>query len=159
MIACLDAGWCGISHTGDFIESQLIIVSHIERQLLLGWKRENGLLQFHRHLVSAYAWILFMEERYADAKTYIDQALKNRDSTADNSTVIEHAGDIYYMNGMADESVDFWKKAYTGENQTEVLAWKIKNRQYITGEELKKRNASKQKPAATKKSVRKGKKK
>ena len=100
-----------------------------------------------------------MEERYADAKTYIDQALKNRDSTADNSTVLEHAGDIYYMNGIADESVDFWKKAYTGENQTEVLAWKIKNRQYITGEELKKRNAPKQKPAATKKSVRKGKKK
>ena len=108
--------------------------------------------------LDTYAWILFMEERYADAKTYIDQALKNRDSTADNSTVIEHAGDIYYMNGMADESVDFWKKAYTGENQTEVLAWKIKNRQYITEEELKKRNASKQKPAATKKSVRKGKK-
>ena len=24
------------------------------------------------------------------------------------------------MNGMADESVDFWKKAYTGENQTEL---------------------------------------
>ena len=109
--------------------------------------------------LDTYAWILFMEERYADAKTYIDQALKNRDSTADNSTVIEHAGDIYYMNGMADESVDFWKKAYTGENQTEVLAWKIKNRQYITEEELKKRNAPKQKPAATKKSVRKGKKK
>ena len=60
---------------------------------------------------------------------------------------------------MTDESVDFWKKAYTGENQTEVLAWKIKNRQYITGEELKKRNAPKQNPAATKKSVRKGKKK
>lgn len=109
--------------------------------------------------LDTYAWILFMEERYADAKTYIDQALKNRDSTADNSTVIEHAGDIYYMNGMADESVDFWKKAYTGENQTEVLAWKIKNRQYITEEELKKRNVPKQKPAATKKSVRKGKKK
>ncbi len=108
--------------------------------------------------LDTYAWILFMEERYADAKTYIDQALKNRDSTADNSTVLEHAGDIYYMNGMADESVDFWKKAYTGENQTEVLAWKIKNRQYITEEELKKRNAPKQKPAATKKSVRKGKK-
>ncbi len=74
--------------------------------------------------LDTYAWILFMEERYADAKTYIDQALKNRDSTADNSTVLEHAGDIYYMNGMADESV-----------------------------------APKQKPAATKKSVRKGKKK
>lgn len=26
--------------------------------------------------LDTYAWILFMEERYADAKTYIDQALK-----------------------------------------------------------------------------------
>ena len=66
-----------------------------------------------------------MEERYADAKTYIDQALKNCDSTADNSTVLEHAGDIYYMNGMADESVDFWKKASTGENQTEVVIFMV----------------------------------
>ena len=49
--------------------------------------------------LETYAGILVMEERYADAKTYIDQALKNRDSTADNSTVLEHAGDIYYMNG------------------------------------------------------------
>ena len=28
------------------------------------------------------------------------EALKNRDSTANNSTVLEHAGDIYYMNGL-----------------------------------------------------------
>ena len=62
-----------------------------------------------------------MEERYADAKTYIDQALKNRDSTADNSTVLEHAGDIYYMNGMTDESVDFWKKPIPA--RTRLRCW------------------------------------
>lgn len=37
--------------------------------------------------LDTYAWILFMEERYVDAKTYIDAALKNRDSTENNSTV------------------------------------------------------------------------
>ena len=41
--------------------------------------------------LDTYAWILFMEERYVDAKTYIDAALKNRDSTENNSTVLEHA--------------------------------------------------------------------
>lgn len=51
-----------------------------------------------------------MQERYADAKTYIDAALKNRDSTENNSTVLEHAGDIYAMNGITDEAVDFGRK-------------------------------------------------
>ncbi len=46
-----------------------------------------------------------MEERYAEAKTYIDQTLAYSDSTADNSTIIEHAGDIYAMNGLTDQAV------------------------------------------------------
>lgn len=43
--------------------------------------------------LDTYAWILFMKERYAEAKIYIDQALQNdSDSSA---VIIEHAGDIY----------------------------------------------------------------
>ena len=45
--------------------------------------------------LDTYAWILFMEERYHEAKIYIDQAIANLDSTQNNNTVIEHAGDIY----------------------------------------------------------------
>ena len=84
------------------------------------------------------------------------------DLSASAQAIIDKQGVAYtdlLYEWYADESVNFWKEAYTGENQTEVLAWKIKNRQYITEEELKKRNAPKQKVAATKKSVRKGKKK
>ena len=117
--------------------------------------------------LDTYAWILFMEERYAEAKTYIDQALKNRDSTADNSVVLEHAGDIYAMNGMTDESVDFWKQAYTDGHRTAVLKWKIDNKQYISEEELERRNnpkkaqttSKKSSLQTTKKSIKKGRKK
>ncbi len=88
--------------------------------------------------LDTYAWILFMEERYADAKNYMDAALKNIDSTENNSAVLEHAGDIYAMNGMADEALDFWKKAADGDRKTALLEWKITNKQYISEEKFKK---------------------
>ena len=89
--------------------------------------------------LDTYAWILFMEERYADAKTYIDAALKSRDSTENNSTVLEHAGDIYAMNGMMDGALDYWKQAYEDDHKTDVLKWKIDHKQYISEEAFRKK--------------------
>ncbi len=88
--------------------------------------------------LDTYAWILFMEERYAEAKAYIDMAVNNLDSIESNLAIYEHAGDIYAMNGLADQALQFWKKAYDGGQKTEVLAWKMENKRYVTEEELKK---------------------
>ena len=108
--------------------------------------------------LDTYAWILFKEERYADAKTYIDAALKNSDSTANNSTILEHAGDIYAMNGMIDDAMKYWKQALDGDGQNAVLKWKINNRQYITEDELLRRNRPAKKELVTKKIIKKGRK-
>ena len=108
--------------------------------------------------LDTYAWILFKEERYADAKTYIDAALKNSDSTANNSTILEHAGDIYAMNGMIDDAMKYWKRALDGDGQNAVLKWKINNRQYITEDELLRRNRPAKKESVTKKIIKKGRK-
>ena len=86
--------------------------------------------------LDTYAWILFMQERYAEAKVYVDQTLKNLDSIANNTTLYEHAGDIYAMNGMTDEAVDFWKKASDGDGKNELLLRKIKERRYIADEQM-----------------------
>ena len=51
------------------------------------------------------------------------------------------------MNGMIDEAVEYWKQAYDDDHQTALLEWKIKNKQYISEEELKR----KQSPAAPQK--------
>lgn len=88
--------------------------------------------------LDTYAWILFMEERYAEAKTYIDQALACRDSTQDNSTVIEHAGDIYAMNGLIDKAVEYWKQAQKGNDDADAVAIKIRLRKYMTENEIDK---------------------
>lgn len=82
--------------------------------------------------LDTYAWILFMEERYHEAKIYIDQAIANLDSTQNNNTVIEHAGDIYAMNGLADEAVKFWKQAYEAGEKSDAIKMKIKEKRYIT---------------------------
>lgn len=93
--------------------------------------------------LDTYAWILFMEERYAEAKLYIDQTIMHMDSTESNGTLYEHAGDIYAMNGLKDEAVDYWKKALELDAGNGILKWKIENKQYITEENFNKRKQKK----------------
>ena len=86
--------------------------------------------------LDTYAWILFMEERYHEAKIYIDQAIANLDSTQNNNTVIEHAGDIYAMNGLTDKAVRFWKQSFDAGNKSDAVNMKIKEKRYISEQEV-----------------------
>lgn len=79
--------------------------------------------------LDTYAWILFMQERYAEAKIYIDQAVLY-DSTA-NGVITEHAGDIYAMNGETDAAVRYWIRALAEEPDNKALIRKIKKKKYI----------------------------
>lgn len=79
--------------------------------------------------LDTYAWILFLQKRYAEARIYIDQALKN--DTDHSATVLEHAGDIYALNGDIDRAVSFWQQADKAEPGNKLLARKIKQRRYI----------------------------
>ena len=79
--------------------------------------------------LDTYAWILFMEERFAEAKIYIDQALQNdSDSSA---VIIEHAGDIYVRNGNTDRAVALWQQALQKDPDNKILIRKIKRRKYL----------------------------
>ena len=79
--------------------------------------------------LDTYAWILFMQGRYAEARIYIDQALQN-DSTA-GAVVTEHAGDIHALNGDMETALDLWQKAYREDPDNKVLRRKIKKKKYI----------------------------
>ena len=48
--------------------------------------------------LDTYAWILYMEERYAEAQIYIEQAVQNMDESQDNSVILEHAEKIKLKN-------------------------------------------------------------
>lgn len=79
--------------------------------------------------LDTYAWILFMEGRYAEARIYIDQALQN-DSTI-GAVVTEHAGDIYAMAGDIDGAMTLWQQALEQDPQNKLLARKIKKKKYL----------------------------
>lgn len=79
--------------------------------------------------LDTYAWILFMEEKYEEAKVYIDQALAN-DSTL-SSVYFEHAGDIYSKTGDTGKAVEFWKKALEQDKENALLRKKIKLKKYV----------------------------
>lgn len=79
--------------------------------------------------LDTYAWILFMQGRYAEAKIYIDQAVQN---DSDSSAVIlEHAGDIHAKAGDIDGAVELWARAAAKDPANKLLARKIRQRKYI----------------------------
>ena len=81
--------------------------------------------------LDTYAWILFMQGRYTEAKVYIDQALQNMDESQSNEVIIEHAGDIYVMNGDVDRALAFWQEAQEKAPDNETLNRKIKLKKYL----------------------------
>ena len=79
--------------------------------------------------LDTYAWILFKQERFAEAKIYIEQTLQcDSDSSAE---IIEHAGDIYAKCDNIDKAVELWKEALRKSPDNEILARKVRQRKYI----------------------------
>ena len=48
--------------------------------------------------LDTYAWILFEKGNYAEARIYIDNAMKSEGGDK-SDVIVEHCGDIYYMTG------------------------------------------------------------
>ena len=79
--------------------------------------------------LDTYAWILFQQKRYEEAKIYIEQVIRN-DSTLSNE-VKEHAGDIYAQTGDMAKAIEFWQKAIDGGNDSATLRKKLKLKKYV----------------------------
>lgn len=60
--------------------------------------------------LDTYAWVFFKQGNYLLAMMYIEQALAN--GGGDNAELLEHYGDILFMNENKDKANDFWKRAY-----------------------------------------------
>ena len=79
--------------------------------------------------LDTYAWIMFMQERYAEAKIYIDQALQN--DTDSNAVIIEHAGDIAAMTDDMPAALEFWQQSLERDPENALLRRKIEQKKYI----------------------------
>lgn len=82
--------------------------------------------------LDTYAWILFEKGKYAEARIYIDDAIKNTKPGEESSVVFEHCGDIYYMTGDVEGALKYWKKAdEMGDSESKTLKQKIEKKKYI----------------------------
>lgn len=90
--------------------------------------------------LDTYAWILFMLERYTEARIYIDRVV-DPEAAADSimndesltGAVIEHAGDIYAKCGLMEQAVIYWQMAKDkGDGSASaVLENKLRKKKYI----------------------------
>lgn len=79
--------------------------------------------------LDTYAWILFEKGNYAEARLYIDDAMKNDGGKSD--VIVEHCGDIYYMTGDVDAALKYWKQALDMGSKSGTLKRKIQKKKYI----------------------------
>ena len=77
-------------------------------------KRSNELSPENASFQDTYAWILYQQKDYKQAKIWLEKAYENG---GENSPVItEHFGDIYFKLGDKTQALIFWKKAkYLGK--------------------------------------------
>lgn len=76
--------------------------------------------------LDTYAWILFLQKRYDEAKAYVDLTLQN--SKNPDKVLLEHAGDIYLMAGDKEKAVSYWQQAIEAGGDKASLERKIKTR-------------------------------
>lgn len=91
--------------------------------------------------LDTYAWILYQQQRYEEARIYIEQAIKCEEKEAKDSTlttdsvdiagdILEHAGDIYIKLNRTKDALNMWNRALkAGIDDEATLRKKIKKHQ------------------------------
>lgn len=79
--------------------------------------------------VDTYAWILFLLERYDEARECADKILSSEVEVS--PVVLHHCGDIYSKSGDIEKALECWQKAQEKGDETKILKRKIKKKKYI----------------------------
>jgi tetratricopeptide (TPR) repeat protein len=92
-------------------------------------KHSNELQPNMASFEDTYAWILFKQKKYAEAKIWMEKALAHN---KDNSPVqYEHYGDIMFQLGNTNAALENWKKAKDNGGGSPILERKINERKYV----------------------------
>lgn len=75
--------------------------------------------------LDTHAWVLFMREKYKEARKYIEKAIE---VGAVSATHYEHYGDILFQLGDIDDAVKQWQKAKSMDTGNELIDKKIANK-------------------------------
>ena len=79
--------------------------------------------------LDTYAWILFKQNKHTEALVYIQKAIDNDSNASD--VVLEHYGDILFMNNRIDDAIIQWVKARKLGEGSGLLDKKIDEKTYF----------------------------
>ena len=83
--------------------------------------------------LDTYAWVLFQQRRYSEAKVMIDSVMTilGDSISADDAGLVEHAGDIYAQCGQIERAVELWQQALDLGHNVDIISEKIRKRKYF----------------------------
>lgn len=79
--------------------------------------------------LDTYAWVYFVQGNYSLALFYIERAFSK--GIEQNAEVLEHYGDILFLNDQKEKAVLQWKKALEKGSKSELIKEKISTQTYI----------------------------
>jgi len=91
-------------------------------------KKSNELIPNNPSNEDTYAWVLFVQGKYVDAKLWIEKALEHGGNT--NGTILEHYGDVLFKLGNIDSAVSKWKEAKATGDHSEQIDKKISDKKF-----------------------------
>ncbi|QHS54573.1 tetratricopeptide repeat protein [Mucilaginibacter sp. 14171R-50] len=92
-------------------------------------KHSNDLQPNTASFEDTYAWILFKQKKYPEAKLWIEKSLLH--DKGNSAVKTEHYGDILFLSGDKDAAVQNWIKAKTQGGRSPVLERKINEKKYF----------------------------
>jgi len=75
-----------------------------------------------------YAWVLFQQEKYQDARLWMEKAIKNNEKSG---VQLEHFGDILFHLQETDLALEYWMKAKAQGVKSDTLDKKINEKKYV----------------------------
>ncbi len=79
--------------------------------------------------LDTYAWVLFKRKNFTKAREIIDKTLEL--SPNPSAELLDHAGDIYFMDGLPDQALGFWQKALKLDPDNDLLKRKVKHKTFF----------------------------
>ena len=90
--------------------------------------KSNQLEKDNASFQDTYAWILFKQKKYVQAKEWMLSAIINNPKSA---VQFEHLGDIFFMLGDIEHAITNWKKSLNINSDNKLLESKINEKKYI----------------------------
>lgn len=86
-------------------------------------RKVNQLVKDNASYEDTFAWVLYKEKQYEEAKRWLEKAMEHGGSK--NGVILEHYGDVLFQLGQTENAADYWQKAKAAGKTSEFIDKKL----------------------------------